>query len=281
MNPPKKAWIPDLHSIEIEICTNCNLRCVNCDRSVRQAPSNEYMSTTQIQKFVDESIALRWRWTNITILGGEPALHPQFDEIVAALAVYHDHEPSTIFRILSNGYGARVNAVLRSLPEWVSCTVTHKSPRIQPTFSPINLAPRDNDTDNTMDYSTACSITELSGLGLSRYGYYPCGPGASIDRVFGFDIGIKSLSEITLERLRAQSRRLCGLCGHFTHFDVPSLEARIAYNERRFPDGLNEEARIIMLQEVTNVWTSREVMSPSWTKAYEEYQKARPLLSTY
>ncbi len=281
MKEQRKVWVTDLRSVEIEICTNCNLRCVNCDRSVRQAPSNEHMSVVQVRKFVDESIALNWRWAQITLLGGEPTLHPHFDQIVGTLAVYHAHEPSTAFRVLSNGYGERVNAVLGSLPQWIACVVTHKDPRVRPTFSPVNLAPRDAAGAETADFSTGCSITELSGLGLSRYGYYPCGPGASIDRVFGFDIGIKSLSEVTPERLKAQLRLLCGFCGHFTHFDVPSLEARIAHNERRFPDGMGEAARVILLREVTDVWTSQEVISPSWKDAYEEYRKARPLLSTY
>lgn len=281
MGVERKRWVTDLHSIEIEICTGCNLRCVNCDRSVRQAPSNEYMTVEQIRRFVDESLDRDWKWERITLLGGEPTMHPQLDEVIDALARYHERQPATAFRMLSNGYGERVNETLRSLPPWIEPVVTHKSPRVPPLFSPVNLAPCDGPDSAAHDFSTGCSITELSGLGLSRYGYYACGPGASIDRVFGFDLGIKSLADVTAERVRSQLRRLCALCGHYTHFDMPSLEAKIAHNERRFPTDADETIRVSLRREVTSAWTSEEIMSDSWREAYSRYRKSRPVMSTY
>jgi hypothetical protein len=273
--------VTDLHSIEIEICTGCNLRCVNCDRSVRQAPSNEFMTVDQIRKFVDESIDCRWKWDHITLLGGEPTLHPELDGVLATLARYHDHDPGTEFRMLSNGYGERVNTTLAALPPWITVVVTHKSPKVVPLFSPFNLAPCDETGGAAEDFSGGCSITELSGLGLSRYGYYACGPGASIDRIFGLDLGIKSLADVTPERVRSQLGALCGRCGHYTHFDRPSLEAKIAQNERRFPSDADEAVRLSLVQEVTSAWTTKEVMSVTWREAYARYRQSPPALSTY
>ena len=71
--------------IEIEITYRCNLRCINCDRSCRQAPTNEQMSVEQIQKFINESVDNNVKWERIRVMGGEPTLHPDIFEILNLL----------------------------------------------------------------------------------------------------------------------------------------------------------------------------------------------------
>ena len=53
--------------IEIDITYACSLACYNCNRSVRQAPSAEGLSTDQIKKFVDESIGSNKKWKTLRI----------------------------------------------------------------------------------------------------------------------------------------------------------------------------------------------------------------------
>ena len=277
----KQRWTPNLKAVEIEICTVCNLRCNNCDRSAPQAPSGELMSVQQIEKFVTESVMTDWRWEHITVLGGEPTLHPELMAIIDTLYLYHIHRPETTFRILSNGYGRKTKAILSSLPPWLEVTDTHKDSERPPLFSPYNVAPIDLPEFRNVDFSTACSITELSGLGLSRYGFYPCGPGASIDRVFGLDVGIKSLREVDLPRLEAQLERLCSLCGHFVYFDLVSYDAKVANNEGRFPDFSSPAKHDELMHEVSSLWTSNAVMSTSWQSAYRHYRSRQPALSMY
>ena len=43
------------NTIEIEITTDYNLKCFNCDRSCRPALSEEYMTVEQIKLFLEES----------------------------------------------------------------------------------------------------------------------------------------------------------------------------------------------------------------------------------
>jgi hypothetical protein len=262
LKAPKRRWVTNLRRIEIEICTGCNLRCPNCDRSSAQAPSAERMTLAQISRFVDESIDLDWRWERITILGGEPTLHPDLVQIFETLKIYKDKFPSAECRLYTNGYGPRVNRVLGQIPEWVVVFNTQKGP-VAPTFSAYNLAPLDFEDSVDSDFTNACAITETCGLGLTRYGFYPCGAGASLDRVFGFDIGIKRLGDVTASALGSQTLQLCSRCGHFRDFDDRLQLIRQGSSE------------------LPPSWTNEQQTSPTWSAAYARYDAAKPSLTLY
>ncbi len=74
--------------IEIDVTWACNLLCDNCNRSCRQAPTGEHMTVGQIQRFLEQSRERKIRWREIHITGGEPALHPDFGEIVRLVLEY-------------------------------------------------------------------------------------------------------------------------------------------------------------------------------------------------
>jgi hypothetical protein len=245
------SWIPNLKKVELEITTDCNLRCLNCDRSCRQAPSKENMSLEQIRKFVDESMQLNWRWENIALLGGEPTVHPQIFKILDILKRYKDFNQSCRIEIGTNGFGERVKARLSKMPSWVIISNSHKESAIQ-KFSSYNLAPMDFGKYKNAKFERGCEITEYCGLGLTRYGYYSCGSGAAVDRVFGFDMGIKKLSDVSKSRLEGQMKILCRHCGHYKDINISATDK-----------------------------VTEEKMSKTWQNAYEEYKNHRPSLSLY
>ena len=117
-------------------------------------------------------------------------------------------------------------------------------------FVSYNVAPIDLPEYQKKDFSRGCWITNICGLGLTRYGFYPCGAGASLDRVFGFDIGVKSLNEMDISRMQNLLPRLCQLCGHFKE---------------------NYETKLI----------SDEEISETWKQAYQQYRVKKPWLSLY
>jgi len=214
-----------------------------------QAPSRGYMSLQQIEKFVNESIELNWEWQAIHILGGEPTLHPQFFEVLDILKRYKDINPNCFIEVWTNGSGKKVNEILSKLPPWVRVVNSSKSPESVQGFHSYNIAPIDLKKFKNADFTKGCWGTEMCGISLTRYGYYPCGAGAAVDRVFGFDIGIKKLSEVKDSTLRKQMNLVCKYCGHY----------------KEPPDLTLEE----------------EKMSVSWIKAYENYKKRKPKLSLY
>jgi hypothetical protein len=232
-------WVPNKKFVEVEIITRCSLACFNCDRSIRQAPSNECMSPEQIEKFVNESIELNWGRKRIRLMGGEPTLHPQFFEILKIVKRYKNLNPRCNIGISTNGYGSKVNEVLSRLPEWVNVRNSRKESNIH-KFIDYNIAPVDLEEYKDADFTKGCWITEECGLGLSRNGYYPCGAGASVDRVFCFNIGVKKLSLVNHSALKNQLKLLCKYCGHY----------------KKNPERITEAK-----------------MSVSWQKAYEKYKK--------
>jgi hypothetical protein len=151
--------------------------------------------------------------------------------------------------VWTNGSGDKVNKILSKLPPWVRLVSTENDPKEVRKFDSYNIAPIDLKEYKYADFTKGCWITELCDIGLTRYGYYPCGAGAAVDRVFGFDIGIKKLSEVNDATLRNQMKLLCKYCGHF--------------------------------KEPPNLILEEEKMSASWIKAYENYKKKKPELSLF
>ena len=182
-------------------------------------------------------------------MGGEALLHPQFFEILEIVKHLQKIDPNCKIEVLTNGYGSEVKKVLPNVHDWVKVVNSNKNSNNN-RFSSYNIAPIDRNNYQNADFSRGCWITNEAGLGLSRYGYYPCGAGASVDRVFGFDVGQKGLSSVNDLILKKQLRILCGYCGHYKeNFGIDIL--------------------------------SKEKMSASWKKAYEEYTIAEPKLSLY
>lgn len=242
-------WIPNQKKVEIEITTMCSLACFNCDRSVRQAPCRESMSLSQIEKFVNESFALKWQWERISLIGGEPTLHPQFFQVLEIVKKYKNRYPNCVIELTTNGRGPKVLEVLSKVPDWVFVRNSQKQ-SVKHKFSSYNIAPIDLKKYKNADFSKGCWVTTICGLGLTRHGFYPCGAGGSLDRVFGFGIGLKNLSEVNDVTLKSQLKILCKYCGHFKD---------------------NRNAKKV----------DEEVVSQSWQKAYEDYKKIPPLLEQY
>jgi hypothetical protein len=241
----RSRWKTNLHMMEIEITTLCNLRCYNCDRSCQQAASDERMTIDQVRRFVDESIKLGWKWNWIKVMGGEPTLHPDLLPILEELERYKKAYNGCVVEIITNGLANSTRETLKKVPGWVRISNTGKTSRVQ-DFDAYNVAPIHSQGFDSQRAMKACWITNSYGVGFTRYGFYQCGAGASIDRVFGFGIGIRRLEDLKAGHLAKQRPALCALCGH-----------------------------------LCPIRTREEKTSASWQRAYGRYGAARPQLALY
>ena len=244
------SFSTSLDSIEIDITYRCDLGCNNCDRSCRQAPTNDDMSVEQITTFLDQSLQNGREWKRIRIMGGEPLLHPNIETILHLFSSYKECRPMTEIELYTNGLPKKRNI---SIPENICIHSTEKKHSVNSQFEPYNLAPIDLFGDNG-DFRKGCWITSYCGAGLNKYGYYPCAAGAAIDRVFGFDLGYKELPQYSEDFDNVKST-LCSYCGHYL--------CGGSY--------LDSESRISIF--------NLEPVSKSWIVAYQRYVSKKPNLS--
>jgi len=233
--------------IQLELTYNCNLKCLNCDRGCRQAPSEDFLSLSQVDYFLKETIQAGIKWQAIRLLGGEPTLHPQISDIVDRLLSYvHNHSPETQLVLRTNGYGEETRKILHKLPEAVEIIDSSKSTS-QQEFFPVNLAPQDSAVYRWTNFSNACHIPVDCGFALTPSGYYPCGVAGAIDRIFGLDLGRAELPDPE-DDMFDQLAAFCRLCGHF----------RVAKDR-----------------------IGHEVCSASWRAVLEAYHQNPPKLTSY
>jgi mannosyltransferase OCH1-like enzyme len=210
----------NVNKIQLEITVACNLKCFNCNQQCQQAPSTDHLSLEQIKEFVKESISLKWDWKQIDIMGGEPTLHPKLNQIIEELS-----KLDCKVRLLTNGYGKHIDEVLSKIPEWVEIKDTMKESPYQENFTLINKAPIDYGIKGVV-----CRIPKTCGLMLTKFGFYAASPCAGVDRVFRYDIGIKSLKEITEKKLKEQTNLLCNYCGQ-SPTEVYEIGSKELYSE--------------------------------------------------
>ena len=239
------------NTLGVFFTTVCNLSCHNCQTSAKQALSTDMLTVDQLEGVVDEAVSLEYFWDRIVITGGEATVHPQFFELLCSLDRYRSFHPACRFVLETNGAGDRVQSVLNEVPDWVVVSNSSKAKGNQSyAFATYNVAPVDLPAYRFSDFSKGCSrVSTTHGLCATMYGYYPCSPCMNVARVFGFDVGIQTLSMVTESALREQMKVLCRYCGWF--------------KERR--------------DEV--VWT--EKTSRSWKRAFADYRKQEPELSRY
>jgi hypothetical protein len=199
--------------LEIDITYRCDLRCVDCNRSCGKAPSDESMSVEQVRKFVSESIEKNKKWNGIRLLGGEPTMHDDLFEIIDLILGYKNFYPKVMLRFATNGASEKSREIIKKIPNDFIVENTDKGSK-KSSFTPFNYAPIDSPFYGAADFSNACYITEVCGLGLTKYGFYQCAIAGSIDRVFGFNIG-RSHIPCDDDEMIEEKRILCRYCGHF------------------------------------------------------------------
>lgn len=250
----RKTFLPNLYQIEIDITYECNLKCINCNRSSTQAPIIGGMTLEQIEKFVSESIELNKEWKLINLLGGEPSIHIDFLEIVNLILNEYIviHSPETILQITSNGFGELVQERLSKLPKHKNLIIDYasfKDERIVPYFSPFNDAPIDKPDGKEKEYHKGCWVSSYCGIGLNQLGYYPCGVAGGIDRVFKLNLGVQSLKDVD-ESIGMYLDTFCRYCGNFSDYES---------NAGNFIPR-NKKASL-----------TKSITSETWKKAYKIY----------
>ena len=250
MNNPH-TWKPTLDVVEIDITHMCNLSCLHCSRSCGHIQDPNLITLGQIEEFFDQVRDYEYPLKFVKIIGGEPTLHPEIDGIVSLLQGLQ-RELGFGLRIFSNGHGKKVVDKLWELYHgglYINNQMKADS-RSAPHYT-YNIAPCDLPEYSGCNFEGGCTMMHDDGMALTYHGIYGCAPGASVDRIYGLDIGFHDLEDVNEESVMEQIQHLCRFCGIYkTNFG----DQRVHGNE---------------------------VVSKSWQEAYARWKEEPPEMTKF
>ena len=166
-------------NIELEITLRCNAECPSCSRHCHYGMYDYDSDVTmnQVERFIEE-VKGHPGIDMIHVMGGEPALHPSFGVIVQMLR----------FGLLEKNYIKRMQIV------------TNGTTTIDASYYPgvgVCISRPADKADNHRCMFVApcdtgqelkdCPVPYECGISFGAYGYWPCGAGGAIARLFGLD----------------------------------------------------------------------------------------------
>ena len=196
--------------VEIDITTVCNLSCNNCNRFSQYPSTYTSLSIPDILKFIADNMHYGTDLT-VAILGGEPTLHPNIDEIIELL---DDHFNVILTTNGINDYTPPRDVVIEN---------SAKEKGEEPLFALTMNAPIDDPQYKDADFYMGCRQSGICGNGYNANGYYPCSVAMNIDRLMFPDnlSGTDTLSEALVLK-GITFNKLCRYCGTFQnrHYGV-------------------------------------------------------------
>jgi hypothetical protein len=169
-------------NIEFEITLRCNAKCPSCSR---HCPYLNYghesdINRDQFARFIKEVTSYSEHHTRIDmihIMGGEPTLHPFFESIVIHLQE----------RLLEPGCIRRLQVVTNGIipvnPKLEVQTCISRPEEKGPKHRCMLVAPY----DTGQQLKTKCPVPYDCGVSFGAYGWWPCGAGGAICRLFGLE----------------------------------------------------------------------------------------------
>jgi len=226
-----KMHTPRMLHMKPNITYICDRRCPNCNRATQHCPSsvNENLSANQFSKMLlEDSIKSGKKWARITLTGGEPTMHPEFDKFVEILAEYKKkYDPSCIIATYTYHHPKffyKIEEAKAKYPELDVKDTQKDKPEIHRWAT--YMAPVDDPRFGPDHFYLGCHIGgHLCGLGYDQTGFYCCSLGAAIARVFGVQhIAIKDFNDLTRDNLIGQYQTLCSRCGFYNSCRARSVK---------------------------------------------------------
>lgn len=195
----------------------CNLSCVNCCAlsNIKEVSGKDtHISLDVIKKFVADNKHYG-KHTIIKLLGGEPTMHPQLNEIVDLLV------PHFTVWVLTNGL--RKHKTLERNDIFIENS--NKVIGEEPLFHTMYMAPIDDERFEGVDYSKGCSMLAC-GHSIDYEGkWHICTVGRTLKRVIGVD-GYDTQYECDINKEEYLSK-VCKYCGLFKRQGYHNLDKNL------------------------------------------------------
>jgi len=157
--------------VELEITLRCNVKCTACSRhcDIFDDPASD-MTWDTYSMFRQQAIK-RHDVGRVTVMGGEPTMHPELEEIISDLVLMKSNGWIGVVCMSTNG----VIPLDFFVPKCVQVSVV--PPAIKRHRCQL-MAPCD-----TGQVQRTCQVPWGCGVAVNQYGCYPCGAGGAIARL--------------------------------------------------------------------------------------------------
>lgn len=204
-------YTPTSLKAEIHITYRCNLSCVNCNRfSQLDDPFTHTpdMSIADVKEFFRQCRELNFQ-PSILIIGGEPTVHSDFEEIVR---LSRQFAQNGLVQVWTNGRDRNMVDTIRrnynaSVPE---DTFKAKS-RIDFPWDDYYTSPADYGIERHKCWQHG---SEICGISVDSQGYMPCAVGGMLDGVLKLGLRTKRLADLFDNEKNAEiTKKMCANCG--------------------------------------------------------------------
>jgi len=214
--------LPRMPHLRANVTYVCDRKCPNCNRACAVAPSwsGENITVEAYRKALVDCKAVGTKLTKLILTGGEPTMHPDFEELADIAMDYKNsfapdcgvwvstyHHPvffERLERAIKKNPGLQIMGLPKAKPR------NHDyAPYVAPIDSPINIPPD--------HFYNGCHLNgSLCGMTVDYKGFYCCPVAPAIARVFNLDVAIKNFADVSVDSLVAQYDTVCRLCGCYT-----------------------------------------------------------------
>ena len=202
-------FTPTSGKAELHITYRCNLQCINCNRAsfLRQEHTPD-MTVDDVKEFFRQCQELNWS-PDVLIIGGEPTMHPDFDEIVR---LSREFKKGGLVQVWTNGRDRNAVRRVRSTYAASIPTETFKDKsRIDFPWDDYYISPYDFGIERQKCWQHA---SEICGVSVDSQGYMPCAVGGMIDGMLKLGLRTKRLADLfDNEKNAALTKEMCKHCG--------------------------------------------------------------------
>jgi len=240
-----------MRHLKVNMTYICDRACPNCNRATQycKGKASENVTLKQWQDLLEQCAKEKKIWTRITLTGGEPTFHPDFNGFVDAMAKYkHEVNPDCIITTYTYHNDRQYYKIEKAIADHPYLDVKDTK-KYQPGDHEIvhkvaaYMAPIDDPKYGPDHFYKGCQTGHLCGLGFDNSGLYFCSIACGLARIFGLQhLAIKDIKDATRDNLLKQYQPICSLCG-FYHSPRPKgdeepmspvwVEGIKAFNEKR------------------------------------------------
>ncbi len=167
----------DMETIQIEITNACVLSCSNCTRLCGHHPNPFFMTLEEFDRAVDSLLTFP---RMIGVMGGEPLIHPEFDEICRRLHAKIPPERCGLWTTFPNGFERHADVIVETFGN----ILLNDHTREDVFHGPILVTAREHMREVDIFYAAHhCSYQNCWSASITPRGAYFCEVAAALDTV--------------------------------------------------------------------------------------------------